>query len=148
SCSTKKLERDDDSKKSHLWRRTRAAVTRLWITASAPGAEEILQQPGRLGLADAAISFRAVLAGRGGEEPHPALDRAALGVDGAVIDPSDAGERDRRRAHGAGLERDVEIAVGEPLAAERRCRPPDRHHLGMRGRIALGEGAVAGLRDH
>src|ERR1700736_5293228 len=46
-------------------------------TRSPPGPEKILQQPGRLGLADAAVDLRAVLAGRGGEEAHPALDRAA-----------------------------------------------------------------------
>ena len=50
-------------------------------------------------------------------------------------------------AHGAGLERDVEVAVDEPLAAERLGRAPDRHHLGMRGRIAVGQSATAGLRD-
>src|SRR5262245_17982319 len=60
---------------------------------SAPDAEEVPQQRRRLSLADAAIDLRSVLAGRGGEVAHAALDRAALGVGGAVIEPADAGER-------------------------------------------------------
>src|SRR5437763_286036 len=87
-------------------------------------------------------------AGRRREVAHAVLDRAALGVGGAVIEPPDTRERDRRRAHGAGLERDVEIALEEALAAQRLRRAADGHHLGVRGRIALGKRAIAGLRDH
>src|SRR5262249_50057729 len=47
------------------------AVTRTW--RSAPGAEEVREQRRRLGLADAAVDLRPVLAGRGGEVAHAAL---------------------------------------------------------------------------
>src|SRR5262249_23820049 len=114
---------------------------------SAPQLEKVAQQGRGFALPDAAIDLGPVQAGRRGEIAHAVLDRAALGIGGAVIDPSDAGERDRRRAHGAGLERHVEIAVGQPLAAQRLRRAADRHHLGMRGRIAIGKRAIAGLRD-
>src|SRR5262245_47091035 len=99
---------------------------------STAGGEEAAQQGRGLALADAAVDLGPVQAAGRGEVAHAALDRAALGIGGAVIEPPDAGERDRRRAHGAGLECDVEVAVDEPLAAERLGRAPDRHHLGMR----------------
>ena len=55
---------------------------------------------------------------------------------GAEVEPADAGERDGRRAHGAGLERHVEVAPGEPLARQRwRRRSRMRQQLGVRGRI-------------
>ena len=110
--------------------------------------EEIPQQRRRFALADAAIDLRPVMAGRRREEAHAVLHRAALRIGGAVVEPADARKRDRRRAHGAGLERHVEIAVGQPLRAERGGRLPDRQHLGMRGRVAVAQGAVAGARDH
>ena len=46
------------------------------------------------------------------------LDGAAFRVWRAEIEPADAGEGDGRGAHGAGFKRDMEIAAGEPLAAE------------------------------
>ena len=97
---------------------------------------------------DAAIDLRPVMAGRRGEKPHAVVHRAALRIGRAVVEPPDARERNRGRAHGAGLERHVEIAVGQPLGAERGGGLPDRQHLGMRGRIAVAQGAVAGARDH
>ena len=68
---------------------------------------------------DAAIDLRAVMAGRLGEEARAVLDRAALGIAGAEIEPAQARERDRGGAHGAGLERDIEIAILEPRRAAR-----------------------------
>src|SRR5262249_6893986 len=88
------------------------AAPRHFHRPSAPLAQEGLERRGRLGLADAAIDLGPVVAGRRGEEAHPVLDRATLGISGAVVEPADAGERDCGRAHGAGLERDVEVAVG------------------------------------
>ncbi len=86
-------------------------------------------------------------AGRRREEAHAAFDRAALGVGRAVIEAADARKRDRSRAHGAGLERDVEVAVDQPFAAERRGGLPQGHDLGMGGGVAIGERAITGLRD-
>ena len=76
------------------------------------------------------------------------IDRAALGVRGAVIEPAQAGERDRARAHGAGLEGHIEIAADQPLGAEPRRRLADDQHFRMRGRIAEFPGAVSSARDH
>src|SRR5205085_9208474 len=102
-------------------------------TTLPPRSEEIFEQARGFRVADAAIDFRPMMAGGRGKEPHAVLDRAALGIGRAVIEPADARERDRGRAHGAGLERHVEIAVDEPLAAEHRRRPANRQHLAMRG---------------
>ena len=122
--------------------RTCDGVNRAWDSRAAQrrARKKSSQQRRRLGLADAAIDLGPVQAGRRGEIAHAVLDRAALGIGGAVIEPPDAGERDRRRAHRAGLERHVEIAVDEPLAAERlrrpRGSPPSRHARSDRDRRA------------
>ena len=79
----------------------------------------------------------------------PVLDAAALGVGGAEVEPADARERDRRRAHRAGLQRDVEVgarrAAPSPSAAQ-ACA--DRQHLGVRGRVGQLARAVAGAGQH
>ena len=83
----------------------------------------------------------------GGEIAHAILDRAALGVGGAVIEAADAGERDRRRAHGAGFERHIEVAVDEPFRAHRLGGAADCDDFRMGGRIAIGKRAIAGLGE-
>src|SRR5690242_6297388 len=83
-------------------------------TRLAPLTEEVLQQRGGLALVDAAIDVRPVMAGRRREEADAVLDRPALLVGGAEIEPPDAGKRHRRRTHRARLQRHIEIAVGEP----------------------------------
>ena len=88
-----------------------------------------------------------MMAGRRREELHAVVHRPALRIGGAVIEPADTGEGDRARAHGAGLERDIEVAVVEPFGAERGRSRPDRDHLGMSRRIAVGQGAIAGAGD-
>ena len=88
--------------------------------------------------ADAAIDLGPVVAGRRCEEAHAVVDGAALGIGRAVVEPADAGERDRRRAHGAGLERDMQVAVGQALRAERSRGGADRDQLGVGGRVAVG----------
>src|SRR5262249_23639756 len=95
-----------------------------------------------------AIDLRPVVAGGRCEEAHPVLDPTALGVGRAIIEPADAGERHRHRAHRARLERHIEIAVGESLGHERGRRLPDRQHLAMGGRTAIGERPVVRPRDH
>ena len=77
------------------------------------------------------IDLRHMVAGRLAEEAHAADHRAAFFVGRAEIEPADAGERNRRRAHRAGLERHVEIGAGEPLGdrppRRRRGSPASRH---------------------
>src|SRR5262249_6559395 len=118
------------------------------VEQSPPQRKKAAQQGRRFGFADAAIDFRPMQASRRREVAHAVLDCATLWVGGAVIEAPNTGERDRRRAHGAGLERDIEIALGKPLAAQRLRRRADRHHLRMRRRVSLRERPVAGLRDH
>ena len=81
------------------------------------------------------------------KKSHAAVDGAALWVEGAVIKPADAGERDGAGAHHARLERDIKVAIGKALGAERGGCRTDRDHFGVRGRIAVGQRAVAGAGD-
>jgi len=82
------------------------------------------------------------------EEAGPMLDRPAFRVIGAEIEPPDARKGDRSRAHGAGLERDIEIAIIEPgHPAQDRAGANDQH-LRMGGRVVLRLDPVAGCRQH
>src|SRR5579864_8002081 len=103
------------------------------MQSSPPLPEEAAQQLGPARLVDPAIDLRAVVAGRLLEEARAVLDGAALGIVGAEIEAADARERDRGGAHGAGLERDVEIALLEARPAALRRRVAQHQHLGMRG---------------
>ena len=115
---------------------------------SPPLAKELLEQRRGLGFGKAAVDFRPVMAGRRREKLHAVIDRPALRVGRAVIEPADAGERHRAGAHGARLERHIEVAGCEPLGTEQARGRADRHHLGVRGRIGLHQCAVAGPRHH
>ena len=115
---------------------------------SAAGGEELLQQRRGAGLADAAIHVRRMMAGWLAEQPRPVLDGTAFCVGRAKIEPADAGEGDGRGAHGARLERHIEIAIDKPLAAELGASRADRKQLGMSGRIAGAKRPVAGARQH
>src|SRR4051794_28436023 len=95
-------------------RNTRTALV------SPPRREEVAQQRAGLGLADAAVDLGAVVAAGRGEVAHAAFHRAALRVGSAVIEAADAGERQGGGAHRAGFQRHVEVAVDQPLGAERR----------------------------
>src|SRR4029079_7551187 len=89
-----------------------------------PYPEKILQQCRGLGLADCGINFRRVMTGWRSKEPHAGIDRAALRVCGAVIEPPDPRERDRDSPHRARLQRDVEVAINQPLGPDRLGRLP------------------------
>ena len=75
------------------------------------------------------------MAGRFREEASPCSTAPPFGSARAEIEPPEAREGDGRGAHGARLERDVEIAVDEPLAAKLGASLADGEELGMRGRI-------------
>src|SRR5262249_58977961 len=89
--------------------------------APAARGKEALQQLGGTRLADAAINFRRVMAGRLGEETRTVLYSPAFRIGRAEIEPADPGKGDGGGAHGARLERDVEGAIGQPFAAEPRA---------------------------
>ena len=87
------------------------------------------------------------MAGVQSEEPGPMLDRPHLLVASRKIKPADAGEGDGARAHGAGLQRHMQIAAGEPFVPENfRCLP-DYQHLGMGGGILQFQCAVSSPGD-
>ncbi len=81
------------------------------------------------------------------KKSHAAVDRAALWVEGTVIKPADAGERDGAGAHHARFERDIKVAIGKALGAERSACRTNRDHFSVRGRIVVGERAVTGTGD-
>src|SRR5690242_6823010 len=96
-----------------------------------PRPKKVLQQRRRLALADRRIDLRRVVAGGLAEEPHPGLDRATLRVGRAIIEPTQPSERDGAGAHGAGLQRDIEVAVHQPFGADGFGGLTDRQDFGM-----------------
>jgi hypothetical protein len=117
-------------------------------TESAPFLKEALEQRRRFGLRHAAIDLRPMMAGRGGKELHAVVHRSALGIGGAVIKPANARKRDGAGAHRTRLERDVKVAIDEPLGAERGGGCADGDDLGVRRGITIGERAIAGACHH
>src|SRR5438034_8305082 len=116
----------------------RASRSPVYACNSAPILEEPLQKRGRSRFIDTAIDLRSVMAGRLRENARPVLHAPALGVRGTEIKPPETREGDRGRAHGAGLERHVEIAVSEPWRPLPFRRGAQYQHLGMgRGIAAL-----------
>lgn len=82
------------------------------------------------------------------KESYAMLNRTALGIGCAKIKSADTRKRHRRRAHSAGLQRHIQIAVGQPLAAE-RCRGcTNGDELGVRGGVAINNRTIAGPSDH
>src|ERR1039457_2626575 len=98
---------------------SRKPVPTFWDHALAPRGEEVAQQSRAFAFADAAIDFRPVMAGGLRKEPHAIFHRPAFWIARAEIKPPDTRERHCRRAHGAGLQRHIEIAVGKPLTTQR-----------------------------
>src|SRR5664279_3435452 len=88
------------------------------------------------------------MAGRRRKKSHAGIHRATLGIGRAVIQPPDPCKRNRAGAHRARLQRDIEVAIDQPLGADGLGGLPDRQDFSMGGRIAVGQGAVAGRGDH
>jgi hypothetical protein len=59
------------------------------------------------------------------------LDRAALGVISAEIEPAHTRQSDCSGTHGAGLERDIEIRVGQALLTQAPRRGLQDQQLGV-----------------
>ena len=105
----------------------------------APLLKEALEQRRSFRFRHAAIDFGPMVAGGRGEEFHTVVDRPALWIGGAVIEPADARERDGTSAHRARLERDIEIAIIEPLGAKRLTGGADGDDLSMCRRVMVGQ---------
>ena len=78
------------------------------------------------------------------KEPWTMLYSAHLFVTCTKIDSPDAGKGNGTSTHGAGFQRDVQIAIDQPLAADLARCFADYQHLGVGGRVFQFEGAVAG----
>ncbi len=65
------------------------------------------------------------------------LDAAALRVIGTEKQPPDPRQGNRLGAHGAGLERDIQIAVGQPRCGQFARRYPDRQQFRMGRRVTV-----------
>jgi serine protease len=117
------------------------------VSSASTAGEEVTQEGGGLGGADAGDHRRAVVEGRLGEDVEDAAGGAGLGVGGAEDDGRDAGEDDRPGAHRAGLEGDVEGRVREAPAAELGGGGADRQELGVGGRVAAQLALVASRRQ-
>ena len=68
------------------------------------------------------INFRSVMAGRMAVKPGSMKNRASFRIGSREIEPPNAGKTNRRGAHGAGLQRDPEIAFVKPRRSERGAR--------------------------
>src|SRR2546423_14940801 len=79
------------------------------------------------------------MTGRRSKKAHAGIDRAALGIGRAVIEPPDPCERDRAGAHRAGLQREVEVAIDQSPGADGLGGLPERQYFGIGGRIAVGQ---------
>ena len=115
-----------------LWR---AAGSPRWQAgSSAELSKELLEHRRRARLGDAAVNLGRMMTRRRRVKPHP--------VGRAEVNTADARERDRRRAHRAGLKRDVKIVARQPLAASGTARLTDCEDFGMGGWVAHGDDEI------
>ena len=82
------------------------------------------------------------------EKPPAVFNSSHLHVSCAEIDPPHTGEGDRGGAHGAWLQRDVQVAIANALAAPRRTGRANGDDLGMGRRVVPFHGAIAAFADH
>ena len=101
--------------------RGRAACCVGWRRSAQP-LEEILEQGGGLGLADAADNFGVVDRTLSLEDTGTMLDGAAFGIVGAEDQAGDAEGGGGGGTHGAGLQRHHQGAAGQPGGAQPRRR--------------------------
>ena len=76
------------------------------------------------------------------------LDAAALGIACSIVQPGQAGEGDRRRAHRTGLQRHMQRTIRQPRFAAGGTGGADCQHFRMRRRVAELLRAIAGAGQH
>jgi len=76
------------------------------------------------------------------------IHAATLFVTGSIIKPADAGKTDGRCAHGAGFQRDIEIATDQSLTAQQSGRLADCQHFRMGCRVTQLQSTIAGSGDY
>ncbi len=77
------------------------------------------------------------MAGRTGKKPHTVINRTAFLVGCRIIETPDTGKGYRPSAHGAGLERDIEIAIDKPVGLQCRRSGADSQQFGMGGGVGV-----------
>jgi len=77
------------------------------------------------------------------EKAYAVLDRTSLGIGRAKIKPANSRKRHRGCAHGARLQRYIEIAVRQPFTAKRRCSSANSDEFCMRRRVSIGNRTIA-----
>ncbi len=84
--------------KDDLKRRLELIIDTPFEKASAKGAKEAAKKRRGRGLADAGVNLWRMVAGGRGKEADAVLDRASLGIGGAIVEPANAREGDGRSA--------------------------------------------------
>ena len=110
--------------------------------------EEVLQHSGGFAGADAAIDLGPVVTGFLGEKARSVFDRPALLVLGREIKPAQPREGNGAGAHGAGFQRRIEVAAGQPFVVEDFRARADDQHFGMGGRVMVLDGAISGAGEN
>src|SRR5258708_35427857 len=85
--------------------------------ALSPHLEKLLEQARRLGLTHRGIDLGDMMTGRRRKEPHAGIDRAALRIGGAGIEPPDPTQQDPPRHTRARPPADVEVPTDQSTAA-------------------------------
>ena len=97
----------------------------------APFRKEVFKQIARRRFAQPAIYIGCMVAGGLLENTRAMIDATPFGVIGPEVQSADSCERDCRGAHGAGLQRHVEITTVQPWRAGQLGRFADYQHFGM-----------------
>lgn len=115
----------------------RHRLARDQIGALTQTRKEILQQGCTRGLFEAADDFWRVVTGRLAEDTRAVFHTAALRIISPKNQPANARKRYGLRAHGAGLQGHIQVAVGQTRCFQFFRRRPERQNFGMARRITI-----------
>ena len=128
---------------------------RLLALSVAPLGEKILQQRGALGCQHPALNLRLVVQLRLGKQIDHRPRCAGFWICRAIHHALEPRLQHGPAAHGAGLQRDEQLAAIQPVVAQRFCSRTQGDDLGMRRgvvllqwRIAAGGDDLAVLHHH
>lgn len=76
------------------------------------------------------------------------LNATAFGIVGTEHQPADAEQADRLRAHRAGLQRHIQIAIRQPRLPTAASGRPQRQQFGVSRGVVSRLNLVAGARQH
>lgn len=83
-----------------------------------------------------------------GEEIDHTAAGASFGIGSTPDDPPDSSVLDRARAHGAGLQRHIEITARQAVIAQRLSGRPHGLDFGMRGRVMQADRVIEPTSNH